>query len=331
MTFFNGVKLALLALVAIGATTERIARGRARKDWKAPGALVDVGGERKLQMDCRGTGSPTVVLESGLDAYGSLSWALVHDSIAATARVCAYSRAGLMWSDASRRKFDSRETARDLHVALVANGEEGPWVLVGHSIGAAYVTSFMQQYGAEVGGIVLVDPSHPDQFRRYLDVTGKSLEPSAAIIRLGSRLSWTGLLRLMPAGASPALWSAKHDAMIADLLPTSVNALADEADAVRASLARAGELRAFGNRPLIVLTAGNEQSAAQLKMMKLNPEHGRLLLEATKALHDEQASWSTRGRNDVVVGADHYIQFTRPAAVIAAVREVVGAVEASGR
>ena len=48
-----------------------------------------------------------------------------------------------------------------------------------------------------------------------------------------------------------------------------------------------------------------------------------LLLKATHALHDEQAGWSTQGRNDVVAGADHYIQFTRPAAVIAAVREVV--------
>ena len=44
-------------------------------------------------------GSPTVVLESGLDTYGSLAWASVHDSIAATTRVCAYSRAGIMWSD----------------------------------------------------------------------------------------------------------------------------------------------------------------------------------------------------------------------------------------
>jgi pimeloyl-ACP methyl ester carboxylesterase len=331
MTFFNWIKLGLVVSVAVGATTEQVARHRARQHWAAPGALVDVGGDRKLQLDCRGTGSPTVVLESGLDAYGSLSWALVHDSIAATSRVCAYSRAGLMWSDASKREFDSREAARDLHTALIANGEKGPWVMVGHSIGAAYVTTFTQQYSAEVGGLVLVDPSHPDQFTRYREVTGKSLEPSSSIIQLGAKLRWTGVLRLVPSGESPAPWPAEYDAMAEDLMPTSVKPLADEVGAVRASLAHAGELRAFGDRPLIVLTAGNEQSAAQLKMMSLKPEHGRLLLAATKALHDEQASWSTRGRNEVVAGADHYIQFTRPAAVTSAVREVVGAVAASGR
>jgi len=331
MTMFNWIKVGLLVSVAVGATSERITRDRVRKEWKAPGALVDIGNNRKLQMDCRGTGSPTVVLESGLNAYGSLSWALVHDSIAATARVCAYSRAGLMWSDAPKRKFDSRETARDLHAALMANGEKGPWVMVGHSIGAAYATTFVQQYGAEVGGIVLIDPSHPDQFSRYRDVTGKSLEPSAAVLRIGAKLSWTGLLRFVPAGKSPAPWPVENDAMAADFVPTSVKALAGEAGAVGATLARAGEQRTFGNRPLIVLTAGNEQPAEQLAMMKLTPEHGRLLLEVTKSLHREQASWSARGRNDVVPGADHYIQFTRPAAVIAAVREVVGAVAAGGR
>lgn len=330
MTFFNWIKLGLLVAVAAGTTTEQFARHRARRDWRPPGALVDVGGDRKLQIDCRGAGSPTVVLESGLDSYGSLSWALVHDSIAATTRVCAYSRAGLLWSDVSQRAFDSRETARDLHTALIANGEEHPWVMVGHSIGAAYVTTFAQLYGAEVGGIVLVDPSHPDQFTRFREATGKNLDPPATMIRLGSMLSWTGLLRFLPSGQSPAPWQPECDAMVADFMPTSIKSLADEAGAVHASLARAGELRTFGNRPLIVLTAGNEQSADQLKMMKLEPEHGRLLLEVTVKLHDDLASWSTRGRNEVVAGADHYIQLTHPAAVVAAVRDAVGAVVESG-
>lgn len=331
MTFFNWIKLGLLVSVAAGATAEQVARHQARRNWKPLGALVDVGDNRRLQVDCRGTGSPTVVLESGLDAYGSLAWALVHDSIAATTRTCAYSRAGLMWSDATGQAFDSREAARDLHAGLLANGETGPWVMVGHSIGAAYVTTFTQQYGDEVSGMVLVDPSHPDQFARYREVTGKSLEPSAAMLRLGSKLGWLGLLRLMPAGEPPAAWPAEYDAMAADLMPTSLRALAREAGAVGASLAHAGELRTLGDRPLIVLSAGNEQSAEQLEMLKLRPEHGRILLETALALHREQASWSTRGRSEVVAGADHYVQFTRPAAVIAAVRKVVGAVSTSSR
>ena len=95
-----GIGIGALVAVAIlaGAVTEAIMRDRVAREYPAPGKLVDIGGGRRIQLDCRGSGSPTVILESGLDTYGSLSWALVHDSIAATSRTCAYSRAGVMSS-----------------------------------------------------------------------------------------------------------------------------------------------------------------------------------------------------------------------------------------
>jgi pimeloyl-ACP methyl ester carboxylesterase len=326
MTLFGWLRLGLLVSVATAATTEQIARTRARKEWKAPGALVDFGRGRRIQLDCRGAGSPTVVLEGGLDAYGSLSWALVHDSIATDTRVCAYSRAGIMWSNGAKRDFDSRDVARNLRAALEANSESAPFVMVGHSIGGAYVTTFTQLYGAEVSGLVLVDPSHPDQFARYLELTGKSLEPSPAMVKIGAALAWTGLPRLMPAGASPVPWPGENDRMSASLLPTSLRALAGEVSGVKATLAHAGELRSFGDRPVIVLTASEEWAPSDLKMMGLKPEHGRILHDATVVLHDDQASRSTRGRNVIVPKSSHYVQFTQPAAVTAAVREVVALV-----
>src|SRR5689334_21560647 len=71
--------LGLLVLaLACGNTYELVGRRRAARDFPPPGKLVDIGG-RKIQLDCRGAGSPTVVFESGLDLYGSLSWSLVHD------------------------------------------------------------------------------------------------------------------------------------------------------------------------------------------------------------------------------------------------------------
>ena len=89
----------LLALAAIvGAAYELNGRRQATREFPPPGKLVDIGG-RKIQIDCRGSGTATVVFEAGLDMGGSLSWSSVHDSIAKTTRACAYSRAGIMWSD----------------------------------------------------------------------------------------------------------------------------------------------------------------------------------------------------------------------------------------
>lgn len=48
-------------------------------------------------------------------------------------------------------------------------------------------------------------------------------------------------------------------------------------------------------------------------------------------MHAEQAALSTRGRQQIVTDAGHYIQVDRPNTVISAVREVVGDVRAERR
>jgi pimeloyl-ACP methyl ester carboxylesterase len=103
--------------------------------------------------------------------------AAVHDSLARTTRTCAYSRAGLMWSDPAPGPFDARQAARDLHTALTASGEAAPWVMVAHSLGGLYVLLFTSCYGAEVAGLVHLDGSHPAQFPWFRDATGKSMQP----------------------------------------------------------------------------------------------------------------------------------------------------------
>lgn len=321
---------ALGAIVVLsGAGYEQMMRRQARRSYPVPGRLVDVGGGRRIQIDCRGAGSPTVVLESGLDNLGSLSWAAVHDSIARSTRVCAYSRAGIMWSDASDAPFDLTSVARDLHDALGAAGERGPYVMVGHSIGGPYVMGFTHAYPSEVKGLVFVDASHPDQFARFRDITGKSLVPPPGEVKLGAALAWTGLVRLLPVGATPASWPVETGRVAPAFLPVSLGELANETEAIPATLAAAREMRQLGDRPLVVLTAGREQPQAALQSMGLTQEQGTRLRDATRVLHDDQTSWSRHGRHEYVPDASHYIQFDRPDVVIRVTREVVDAVRAA--
>ena len=121
---------------------------------------MDIGG-RRIQIDCRGTGSPVVVFESN-DLWGSLSWSAVQDSVAATTRACSYSRAGILWSDPGAGLRDDKVIAFDLHAVLERAGERPPFVLVGQSLAGLYAVSYTQYFGAEVAGLVLVDPAHPD-------------------------------------------------------------------------------------------------------------------------------------------------------------------------
>jgi pimeloyl-ACP methyl ester carboxylesterase len=62
--------------------------------------LVDIGGGRKMYLECRGTGSPTVVLVAGLKASAE-DWSIaektaptVFPEVAKFTRVCAYDRPG---------------------------------------------------------------------------------------------------------------------------------------------------------------------------------------------------------------------------------------------
>jgi pimeloyl-ACP methyl ester carboxylesterase len=324
-----GLTLAGLVAIAVstGAGYEIMMRSRSARLHPAPGRLVDIGG-RRLQLDCRGAGSPTVVLESGLDHLGALSWAAVHDSIARTTRACAYSRAGILWSDPAPGPFDARRAARDLHTALVAAGERAPWVLVGHSLGGPYTTLFTSAYPSEVAGLVFVDASHPAQFARFREATGKSMKPPAGLLAAGSALAWTGLVRFAGAGGAPASWPAAAATVPAAYLPTSIRALRTETEAADATLAAAASAQALGDRPLVVLTAAAELSPEALAREGVTRAEGTRMQAAWRTLQGDEATWSSRGRHELVRDASHYIQFDRPDLVIGAVREVVARVRA---
>ena len=307
--------VAVACIVASAAVVEQMIRRGVIRKYPAPGQLVAIGAGRRVQIDCRGSGSPTVVLESGLDLFGSLAWASVQDSIARTTRVCSYSRAGIMWSDATPR-FSAQGVARDLHAALVANGEKAPWVMVGHSIGGPYVTTFTRLFGSEVSGVVFIDASHPDQFGHFRAATGKHLAPSSTTASVGAALSWTGILRLLPPlPVAPAITSA--------FFPMSLRAVVREMDGVPATLECGGEMRSLGSRPLIVLSASKGPPPDELKLMGLDAQQAERLAAVKRMLQKDMATWSSNSRQVFVEDAGHYIQLDRPDVVIDAVREVV--------
>jgi pimeloyl-ACP methyl ester carboxylesterase len=123
------------------------------------GRLVDLGG-RSLYLDCRGAGSPTVVLEAGMGG-GAASWATVFDDVAATTRVCAYDRAGL-GSSSPRGPHTLADATTDLRAALAAAGEQPPFLVVGHSLGGAYARVFASDHPGETAGLLMLDTFDPD-------------------------------------------------------------------------------------------------------------------------------------------------------------------------
>jgi pimeloyl-ACP methyl ester carboxylesterase len=284
----------------------------------APGRFVDIGG-RKLHLNCTGSGSPTVVLESGASAF-SIDWWFVQPEIAKTNRVCSYDRAGYAWSDPGRAETP-QNGADDLHALLRASGERGPYVLVGASFGGAIVRWYQREHPADVAGIVFVDSTHEDQL--FLGVNGKPMPIWAITIDQVRAMIAPDPLPPQPMRAPQT--GAPFDRLPADILnlhvrfetklmqdrqtPTRDAVLAQMEGQVTAFAtlheARATQEHPLGNLPVVVLTRGQGSR------------------DALKAAHADLAAQSTHARHTVVPDSGHEIHLFRPDVVIDAVRDVI--------
>ncbi len=144
---------------------------------RPPGKLVDLGGHR-LHLYCTGKGSPTVVVENGFGDF-SFDWMLVQSQAARFTRVCTYDRAGYAWSDPGPMPRTLAQINLELRDALRKLGEQGPFVLVGHSFGGTVVRNFALTYPKDVAGIVFVDATNEDQRYTY--------QGKAILIRSGAQ------------------------------------------------------------------------------------------------------------------------------------------------
>lgn len=191
--------VALVCLVAAGcgsddttadgsaATTTEPAASAAATMLPADGdgdvaGLVDIGDGRTLYLECRGTGSPTVVLIAGSgNAADSWSYAAsptdptgtrpgndaaVYPTTARSTRVCAYDRPGTQLADGAPGRSpivpqptSTQDDVADLHALLRAADVPGPSVLVAHSLGGLIATTYARTYPDDVAGLVLVDPA----------------------------------------------------------------------------------------------------------------------------------------------------------------------------
>jgi len=319
-TLLLGLLALALLVPLLGAGFQAAAEAVDARRFPPPGQLVDVGDYRvHLQvMGAEHTAGPTLLLEAGAMS-ASPQWFRIQPALAERYRVVAYDRPGMGWSDAAPEAFSPTRAATALHTALERAGIAGPYILVGHSLGGIFVRVFAGQYPDEVAGVVLVDPSHPEQGARMgagsdLAAAGRSMAPMPWLARVGGMrvIDLTGgMLAGVPdqhAGALRSFYAnTRH-------IETMVAEMAGAAELGQAAVAAGG----LGDRPLIVLSAGALPSGA-------GGDDPAAFLATWHALHAELADLSARGEQRIVTGAEHITMVTdttHSAAVIAAVDEV---------
>lgn len=274
---------------------------------------------RDLAFYCVGTGVPIVLFDSGLGA-GFQAWSRVQPDVAKETRACAFDRPGYGASDESPPPRDATRIVADLRAGLTAAGLNGPYVLVGHSMGGYDMRLFANLHPENVAGMVLVDPGvdgNEAPLRAVSPAFVQTLDLFQETAGRCIRAAADG--QMMPDNpiyaecGSPPLDSPMANGALARTALSEQQSLDDSSRQVLASEPASSAL------PLIVLTAGGQ----------FGPETGipdaerAALLGVIQQNHAAMAARSSAGVHRIIEGAPHMIQMARPETVVAAIREVL--------
>jgi len=278
--------------------------------------LVDIGGGRKMYLNCRGTGLPTVVLVSGLRASAD-DWSMtekaapaVFPEVAKFTRVCAYDRPGTpvgeqpSRSDAVSQPTAAGDAVPDLHALLSAAGETGPYVLAAHSYGGLIARLYASTYPQDVSGLVLVD----------------------------------NLTEGLQDAETPEQWAVQRKLIEGDVTEGVAEYPALERIDVDRSFDQIRAAPPLRPMPLVVLSADRPWGPQLPSMIAegkvsadIPPDFGYVTDAAQKKAQERLAELVPNAKHITKTNSGHEIHKEQPQLVIDAIREVVDAVRSSGR
>ncbi len=305
----------ILALIIIallsGFIYEQIGRKKAEKNYnefKKYGSFIDVGGH-KLYYRKGGEGKPTVVFESGAQS-GHMVWGSsgVVQEIQKYATTVIYDRAGMLYSERGDEAINAENISTDLSMLLQKGGFEKPYVLVGHSAAGIYLRPFAQKHDKYIKGILLIDPSHPDQLysapdeiKRYFKIP---VIPPKWLVNFASNV---GIVRLASKDWQ-LCYSVKSGAIYDEFVY-----LMDETGSKSAQ-------SSFKDIPLVVISAGLESRFDD----RIDDEELRKkMLVHLDELHEDIKNSSSNGTRIIAEESGHNMMFSNRELIVGEIVKLI--------
>lgn len=283
------------------------------------GRLVRVA-DRRVNAYQRGQGGPTVVIEAG-GGNIAFDWSHIVDALAEHTCCVAYDRAGLGWSDPSDRSRTPTSIARELKALLDVLDVPRPYVLVGHSLGGIFIRRFAELFPDQVAGIVMVEPSHPRQWRR-LPAARVVLREAMRRPTRNAKAEWRSQVRRQRPSIPPALLDERARVQFRE---RSVDVAAEEFRAAFSPRSRVGS-RPLPTVPLLILTRGRPQPRPGLSV-----SDSAAFERVWHQLHLELTHLVPHGSLLVVKRSGHRVQWDEPERIVSAVLRVVRRARAAAR
>ena len=240
-----------------------------------------------------------------------MAW--IAPAVASQTRVCVYDRAGRGWSEPADTPQDAIQIATDLHRLLHRANVPGPYVLAGHSFGGLYVLTYAAATPTRSPGWCSIDSTNPateaDPKKATAYDHGSYDAATDRVAALAAAAARLGVVRFVGSFAYGDLPAQARDEVRAKTATSQyASGWIDEFVQANASGAEAAMLTDFGDKPLVVLTAGAEtdptHDAAQTKLATLSTNSSHRVVDGAShpglILNQHYAKDTTRAVLDVV-------------------------------
>jgi pimeloyl-ACP methyl ester carboxylesterase len=255
-------------------------------------------GSHQLHYYCIGNGSPTIVLDVGIgETYRD--WLSFFEKSAIKTQIFYYDRAGYGQSEMGTLPRDSKTEADELKTLLEKANIIGPYILIGHSLGALNLQIFASINKTDIAGMVLLDPPPLDwilgkgfpKLTELAEQTTKNFEQFSENMRNSEN---------------------EGDRQKADFFKTLAS---EHREMFSNSGKQAAAISSFGDIPLIVIASG-----------KPNPQMGEDAEKFQNFWNDQCKEISLKSKNGKYVLAaesSHYIYRDDPDIVLKALNELL--------
>lgn len=325
LRILGGSVVVILLFAVVGSIYQWQASQSDRNKYPPPGQMIAVG-DHRLHLHCTGSGSPTVILESGsINTY--MSWTKVQPKVTNFTRVCSYDRAGHGWSSSISEPQTGEDIANNLYKLLNKSGEEQPFILAGHSRGGLYVRTFQELYPETVSGLILLDSANEPEFkntpRELQEALDQSFEEVGSLFEMGRWLAPIGLVRLLEIpqqqirnlplsdeekAVYAAMWSQSH---VWKAVMIQENQWANEEF-------RPDPPDTLGSLPIIVIRRGQPRQ----DIPGLTEEQQELNERLSRDAQQRLAYLSANGKLWVAEESGHMIPWEQPEIVVDAIQDI---------